>query len=78
MIFLYYCFQVTYPYGSRASPNVELGVSKFWQLFPTHILSLESVLGFCRGIAKEGDCKVEFIQPRVGFIWCQICLYFNN
>ena len=27
------------------------------------MLSLESVLGFCHGIAKRGDCKVEFIQP---------------
>ena len=27
------------------------------------MLSLESVLGFCHGIAKGGDCKVEFIQP---------------
>ena len=35
----------------------------FAQLFPTHMLSLESVLGFCHGIAKEGDCKVEFNQP---------------
>ena len=35
----------------------------FVQLFPTHMLSLESVLGFCHGIAKRGDCKVEFIQP---------------
>ena len=33
------------------------------QLFPTHTLSLESVLGFCYGIAKGGDCKVEFNQP---------------
>ena len=33
------------------------------QLFSTHMLSLESVLGFCHGIAKEGDCKVEFNQP---------------
>ena len=32
-------------------------------MFPTHMLSLESVLGFCHGIAKEGDCKVEFNQP---------------
>ena len=30
------------------------------QLFPTHMLSLESVLGFCHEIAKVGDCKVEF------------------
>ena len=27
------------------------------------MLSLESVLGFCHGIAKGGDCKVDFIQP---------------
>ena len=53
-------------------------MSEFWQLFPTHILSLESVLGFCHGIAKGGDCKVEFIQLCVGFILCQICLYFSN
>ena len=34
----------------------------FAQLFPTHMLSLEFVLGFCHRIAKGGDCKVEFIQ----------------
>ena len=33
------------------------------QLFPTHMLSLESVLGFCHGIAKGRDYKVEFNQP---------------
>ena len=27
------------------------------------MLSLESVLGFCHGIVKGGDCKVEFNQP---------------
>ena len=27
------------------------------------MLSLESVLEFCHGIAKGGDCKVEFNQP---------------
>ena len=27
------------------------------------MLSLDSVLGFCHGIAKGGDCKVEFNQP---------------
>ena len=48
-------------------------VSEFWQLFPTHILSLESVLGFTHGIVKGGDCKVEFIQSCIGFIPCQIC-----
>ena len=38
----------------------------FVQLFPTHMLSLEFVFGFCHGIAKGGDCKVEFIQS---FYW---------
>ena len=37
------------------------------QLFPTQMLSLESVLGFCREIAKAGDCKVEFNQPSCWF-----------
>ena len=41
----------------------------FAQLFQTYMLSLESVLGFCHGIAKGGDCKVEFNQP---YCW----LYF--
>ena len=27
------------------------------------MLSLKSVLGFCHGIAKGGDCKVKFNQP---------------
>ena len=36
---------------------------RYIQLFPTHMLSLESVLGFCHGIAKRGDCKVEFNKP---------------
>ena len=33
------------------------------QLFVTYMLSLESVLEFCHGIAKGGDCKVEFYPP---------------
>ena len=32
------------------------------QLFLTHMLSSEPVLGFSHGIAKGGDCKVEFNQ----------------
>ena len=64
----------TCSYGSRASQFLELGVSEFWQLFPTHMLSLESVLGFCHRITKGGDCKVEFIQSFVSFIPYQICL----
>ena len=38
----------------------------FVQLFLTHMLSLKFVLGFFHGIAKGGDCKVEFIQS---FFW---------
>ena len=34
-----------------------------FQLFPTHSLSLEFVVGFCHEIAKGGDCKVKFNQP---------------
>ena len=29
------------------------------QVFLTHMLSLESVLGFCYGIAKGGDKRVQ-------------------
>ena len=64
----------TCSYGLRASQFLKLGMSEFWQLFPIHILSLESVLEFCLGIAKGGHCKVEFVQSCVGFILCQICL----
>ena len=39
----------------------------FVQLFPTYMLSLEFVLGFFHGIAKGGDCKVEFNQPSYWF-----------
>ena len=52
----------TCSYDSRASQILKLCVSEFVQLFPTHMLSLEFVLGFCHGIAKGADCKVEFNQ----------------
>ena len=64
----------TCSYGSKASQFLKLGMSEFWQLFPTHMLSLESILWFCHRIAKGGDCKIEFIQSCVGFISCQIFL----
>ena len=63
MIMVYCCVSGdSCSYDSRASQFLELGVS-YVQLFPTHMLSLESVLGFCHEIAKGGDCKVEFNQP---------------
>ena len=75
MVVLCYCFQVKLVRMFQELHSfLELGVSEFWQLFSNHMLSLESVLGFCHGIAKGGDCKVEFIQSCVGFISCQICL----
>ena len=46
----------------------------FVQLFLTHMLSLEFVLGFCYEIAKGEDCKVEFNQPFFWFYSVPICL----
>ena len=46
------------------------------QLFPTHMLSLESVLGFCHGIVKGGDYKVEFYQPSYWLYSVPILLVF--
>ena len=46
------------------------------------MLSLESVLGFCHGIAKGGDCKVEFIQlysvPNLLVIQHLVTLYLGG
>ena len=50
----------------------------FAQLFPTHMLSLESVSGFCHGIAKGGDCKVEFYQPSCWFYSVPNLLVFQQ
>ena len=46
----------------KSFTDLELGVSEFWQLFPTHILSLDSVLGFCHGIAKGGIVKLNLFN----------------
>ena len=48
------------------------------QLFPTHILSLESVFGFCHRIAKRGDCKVEFNQPACWLYFVPNLLVFQQ
>ena len=58
-------FRKTCLYGSRASHNLELGVNEFWQLFPTHILSLKSVLGFCH-------------RRAVGYFYNKYYIYFNT
>ena len=56
-------------YDSRASQILELGVSEFCSTVPNSHLKSRVFLGFCHGIAKGRDCKVEFNQP---FCW----LYF--
>ena len=53
----------TRSYDSRASQILELGVSEFCLTVPNSHINLEFVLGFCHGIAKWGNCKVEFNQP---------------
>ena len=64
MIMLYCCISgVSCSYDLRASQFLKLGVSEFCSTVLTHMLSLKSVLRFCHGIAKGGDCKVEFNQP---------------
>ena len=53
MIMVYCCvLGDSCSYDSRASQFLELGVSELCSMFPIHMLSLESVLGFCQGIAK--------------------------
>ena len=68
MILCCYVSGDSYSYVSRAYQILELGVSEFCSTVLTHMLSLKSVLGFCYGIAKGGDSKVEFYQP-------SCCLY---
>ena len=48
------------------------------QLFPTHMLSLESVLGFYHEVAKMGDCKVEFYQPSYWLYFVSNLLVFQQ
>ena len=43
----------------------------FVQLLPTHMLSLEFVLGFCHGIAKREIVRLNLSNHFVGFIPCQ-------
>ena len=42
------------------------------------MLSLDSVLGFCHGIAKEGDCKVEFNQQSYWLYFVPNLLAFQH
>ena len=63
MITVYYCVSgVSCSYDSSASQLLELGVGEFCSIVPNSHVKSRTVLGFCHGIAKGGDCKVEFIQ----------------
>ena len=42
------------------------------------MLSLKSVLGFCHGIAKGGDCKVKFNQPSFWLYFVPNLLVFQQ
>ena len=67
MIMVYYCVSgVSCSYDSSASQFLELGVSEFCSTAPNSHVKSRVCLGFCHGIAKGGDCKVEINQP---FCW---------
>ena len=42
------------------------------------MLGLESVLGFCHGIGKGEDCKVEFNQPSCWLYFVPNLLVFQH
>ena len=54
---------VSYSYDSSASQLLELGVREFCSSVPNSHVKSRVYLGFCHGIAKGRDCKVEFNQP---------------
>ena len=57
----------TCPYGSRVSQILELGVSEFCSTVPnSYVKSRVCFRVFFHGIAKRGNCEVEFIQS---FFW---------
>ena len=56
----------TCSYGSRATQILELGVSEFCSTVPNSHVKSKVCSRVCHGIAKGGDCKVEFNQP---FCW---------
>ena len=68
----------TCSYDSRASQILELGVSEFCSTVPNSHVKFRIVLGFYHGIAKGEIVRLNLINHLVGFIPCQICLYFSN
>ena len=53
----------TCSYDSKATQILELGVSEFCSTVSNFYVKSRVYLGFCHGIAKGGDCEVEFNQP---------------
>ena len=49
-------------YDSRASQFLELGLSELCSIVPNSPVKSRICFKFCHGIAKGGDCKVEFNQ----------------
>ena len=78
MNFLCYCFKENLSVWFKSFTEFRVRCEWVLATVPTHILSLEFILGFFHGITKGEDCKVEFIQSCIGFIPCQIYLHFNN
>ena len=64
MIMVYCCVSGdSCSYVSRASQFLELGVNELCSTVPNSDVKSRVCFGFCHGIAKRGDCKVEFNQP---------------
>ena len=75
MIILCCCFSGdTCSYGSRDTQILELGVSEFCSTVLNLHVKSRVVLEFCHGIAKGGDCKVEFNQLSCWLYSVPICL----
>ena len=65
-------------YDSRAYQILELGVNEFYSTVPSSHIKSRVCFRVCHGIAKGGDCKVEFYQPSCWLYSVPICLYFSN
>ena len=54
-------------YDSRASQFLELGMSELCSTVSNSHVKSRVCFRVCHGIAKEGDCKVEYYQPSCWF-----------
>ena len=64
MIMVYCCISGdSCSYDSKASQFLELGVNEICSTVPNSHVKSRVCFRVCHGIAKGGDCKVEFNQP---------------